>query len=363
MSQFFDVVARKDALGSRLAGSVEGENAIKRSIVRDCIQMLGLPQAQRIRGKRMVDVPVDPADIQLFRELVDNAGGFEPFAIGMIGEENFALVKEHFEEIADQEDIDVFSIKDLILGKREQVEMPAGPSAAFKAVFETSVARKEYVQTVDGREVRGYEADTDDAPSNRVVIPYVRNKAGVVMTQAHYKTALGIPMDPKNAEYDRRPVLQIYITREGGSEVKLAVPMLIKLRQEYDEALQVAREALDKAKANGSFDPNVKMYFTAASEKKLPWEILNNALRLFREQVITDAKPITLDTGFGPWPCQGVSYKDKRGEFVLAIRILKDDMTDRAKEARAAHVTQWREEQKAKAVQAMIDRAGYIPLI
>jgi hypothetical protein len=70
---------------------------------------------------------------------------------------------------------------------------------------------------------------------------------------------------------------------------------------------------------------------------------------------------MTLDTGFGPWPCQGMAFT--KGNFALAVRVLKDDMTAEAKKARAAHILAWRKEQEIKRLQQELDGYGDIPLI
>jgi hypothetical protein len=302
----------------------------------------------------------DEAEAQCFRQFVRGLGGPLKFAHHILGEDEVKFLRKHLRTVRKEDpDNNLPSFVELVMGVKPTYAAD-GPSAAFKAVFETEVARKAYVQTVEGREVPAFELDTSETLSNKVVIPYVRNKDGVVMTQAHYKKALGIKMDPKNEEWDRRPVLEIFITRKGGG-VKLAVPAMIKLRQEYDVALKQAVDAMNMAKQRGSFDPNVKLLFQAAADKKIPWLLLRDAFKSFSQRVANDGKTMSLDTGFGPWPCHTMEFT--KGNFILAVRVLKDDMTPAAKEARKAYVAKWKEEQKAMRLKEAMDQAGDIPMV
>jgi hypothetical protein len=302
----------------------------------------------------------DEADALVFKNFVRGLGGPLKFANHILGEDEVSFLRKHLRTVRKADpDNALPSFVELVMGVKPTFATD-GPSAAFKAVFETEVARKAYVQTVEGREVPSYELDTSEVLSNRLVIPYVRNKDGVVMTTEHYKRALGIKLDPKNEQWDRKPILEIFITRKGG-EVKLAYPVLIRLRHEYDTALKQAVDAMNVAKIRGLFDPQVKMLFQAAAQKKVPWLLLRDALKSFSQRVANDGSPVSLDTGFGPWPCQGMEFP--KGNFMLAVRVLKDDMTPAAKEARKAYVAKWKEEQKAQRLKDAMDQAGDIPMV
>jgi len=362
MSQFFDPISRKSLLDARMAGPILGDDVAQRQVIKDALQLLGLPPRQLLIGrKHIVDLPVDPADLECFRAMIQAHGGFESFAINMVGEDTYRLLVEHFQNVADEEGIEASTVEDLVMGIKPKAEsIPKdGPSPAYKVVLETSIARKEYVQEVEGREVPSYELDTSETLS-RVTIPYVRSKEGVVLTHAHYKRALGIKLESKNEEWDRKPILEIYAIREGG-EVKLAMPITIKLRQVYDEAQKKAVEALKAAKARQVFDPEVSLLFREAAAKKMHWSIFKDAVKIFRNSVGTEGVPMTLDTGYGPWPCQGMHFK--KGNFTLAIRVLKDDMTDDARAQRAVHVAAWKEQRKAAQLQQLFNECGDIPMV
>jgi hypothetical protein len=350
-----------------------------KSVVKQIVNDLRLRSAiDSLRAPQM-----DEADRQVFKAFVRKCGGPLKFAISLLGEEDVKLVRKHIKESRIDPDCEVQSFVDLVYGNVRMPTRQDGPTEAFLAVFETEVARRPYTMTtssperiltenVDGvlkttvlageatRDVPAFELDNTEQLSNKVVIPYVRDTKGNVLTQAHYKKAMGIPMDPKNEEYDRRPVLQIYITRKGG-ETKLAVPVLLKLRHDYDVALKHAVEAMNLAKEKGVFNPEVKVLFAQAKTKKIPWLLLRDAMRSFFQRIANDGQPMTLDTGFGPWPCQAMEFT--KGNFALAVRVLKDDMTDEAKKARAAHILAWRKEQEVKRLQQELDGYGDIPLI
>jgi hypothetical protein len=350
-----------------------------KSVVKSVVNGLRLRSAMdSLRPAQM-----DEADLQVYKAFLRSQGGPLKFAFSLLGEEDVRMVIKHIKQSRFDPDCEVPSFLDLMYGKSRTSIYRDGPSDAFLHVFETEVARKGYTQTVsqpdrqivenvDGvlkttilageatRDVPAFELDNEEQLSNKVVIPYVRDTKGNVLTQAHYKKAMGIPMDRKNEEYDRRPVLQIYITREGG-ETKLATPVLLKLRHEYDVALKAAVEAMNLAKQKGVFNPEVGAMFVQAKVKKIPWLLLRDAMRAFYQRVANDGKSMTLDTGFGPWPCQGMAFT--KGNFALAVRVLKDDMTAEAKKARAAHILAWRKEQEIKRLQQELDGYGDIPLI
>jgi len=302
----------------------------------------------------------DETESLVFKNFVRSLGGPLKFANHILGEDEVSFLRKHLRTVRKQDpDNNLPSFVELVMGAKPTFAAD-GPSAAFKAVFETEVARKAYVPTVEGREVPAFELDTSETLSNKVVIPYVRNKDGVVMTTEHYKRALGIKLDPKNEQWDRKPILEVLITRKGG-EVKLAYPVLIRLRHEYDTALKQAVDAMNVAKTRGVFDSNVKLLFQEAATKKVPWLLLRDALKAFSQRVANDGKSVSLDTGFGPWPCQAMEFP--KGNFMLAVRVLKDDMTPAAKEARKAYVAKWKEEQKAQRLKDAMDQAGDIPMV
>lgn len=350
-----------------------------KSVVKSVVNGLRLRSAM----DSLRPAPMDEADRQVYKAFLRSQGGPLKFAISLLGEEEVNMVREHINECRMDPDCEVQSFVDLMYGNVRTSLHRDGPSDAFLAVFETEVARKPYTQVVSqpdrqitenvngvlkttilqgeaSRDVPAFELDTSDQLSNKVVIPYVRDTKGNVLTVAHYKKAMGIPMDRKNEQFDRKPVLQIYITRKGG-ETKLATPVLLKLRHEYDVALKQAVDAMNMAKQKGVFNPEVGAMFAAAKTKKIPWLLLRDAMRAFYQRVANDGQPMTLDTGFGPWPCQGMTFT--KGNFALAVRVLKDDMTDEAKKARAAYTLAWRKEQEIKRLQQELDGYGDIPLI
>ena len=155
--------------------------------------------------------------------------------------------------------------------------------------------------------------------------------------------------------------LDLVIVLIQGGDTKLATPVLLKLRHEYDVALKAGVEAMNLAKQKGVFNPEVGAMFAQAKVKKIPWLLLRDAMRAFYQRVANDGKSMTLDTGFGPWPCQGMAFT--KGNFALAVRVLKDDMTAEAKKARAAYTLAWRKEQEIKRLQQELDGYGDIPLI
>ena len=382
-----------------------------KSVVKSVVNGLRLRSAMdSLRPAQM-----DEADLQVYKAFLRSQGGPLKFAFSLLGEEDVRMVIRHIKRSRLDPDCEVSSFLDLMYGKSRTPIHRDGPSDAFLHVFETEVARKAYTQVVSQpdrqitenvngvlkttilpgeatRDVPAFELDNEEQLSNKVVIPYVRDTKGNVLTVAVYKKAMGIPLtfDVARArlnellakkektthdendevtrllavlsgrDYDREPVLQIYITRKGG-ETKLATPLMLKLRHDYDVALKGAWDAAKAAKQKGVFDPEVKTMFVQAKAKKAHWLILRDAMRAFGQRVANDSVPMTLDTGFGPWPCQGMAFT--KGNFALAVRVLKDDMTSEAKKARAAYTLAWRKEQEIKRLQQELDGYGDIPLI
>jgi hypothetical protein len=350
----------------------------------------------------------DAADAQLFREFVSSQGGLLKFAKELIGEEQYSLLRRHFRDVRYEPDYSgpkslpevVYKVIDRTKYDTETWRQKRG------SVLETSELRKEYVQSVtdsdrqvvenvdgvlvtkvvaggDTRDVQAFQLDREEQMVLKSVIPYhrvdvrkpVRGDDGHVLfdendnivyrtvvevaTVRHLRKELGLPAGDK--QWDNRPVMQIFITREGTGKVELAAKVQLKLRHEYDVALKQAVDAMNAAKASGKFDPAVSGLFAAAAAKKVPWQILTDALKLYFKRQGVGEGGMQLDTGFGPWPCSIIKFP--KGNFILAHRLLKDDLTDRALQERAQRVAEFKQRLREERYRDLWANHGDLPMI
>jgi hypothetical protein len=343
---------------------------VRKDMVRSAIEML----AGEFR---------DEADAQLFRAFVRSQGGLLKFAKELIGEEQVSLLRRHFREVRFEPDYS--GPKSLPEIAYKVIDKTKYDDTTWRmrrmSVLETSVLRKEYVQSltvsdrqivenVNGvlvtkvvageatRDIPAYEMDRDEQMDLKSIIPYHR-KDGKVVTVGDLRKELGLPAGEK--QWDNRPVMQIFITREGTGKVELAAKVQLKLRQEYDVALKQAVDAMNAAKARGSYDPTVKPLFQAAAQKKVPWQIVTDALKLYFKRQGVGEGEMPLDTGYGPWPCSIIKFP--KGNFILAHRLLKDDLTDRALQERAQRVAEYKERIRQERERELWANHGDVPMI